>query len=83
MRLGPARIGDQLGLRASTVNRVLRRKGMPRLHEVDLATRRALCGQIERCDKDAPGEFVHVRIKSSAGPPASADTRPAAASKDT
>ena len=37
---GPARIADKLGLRASTVNRVLRRKGEPLLHELDLATRR-------------------------------------------
>jgi transposase InsO family protein len=60
---GPARIGDKLGLRASTVNRVLRREGVPRLHEVDLATRRALRGKVERYERERPGELIHVDIK--------------------
>ena len=47
----------------STVNRVLRREGEPLLHEVDLATRRQLRGQIMRYERDRPGELVHVDIK--------------------
>jgi hypothetical protein len=35
---GPARIGHKLALAPSTVNRVLRRQGVPRLNQVDLAT---------------------------------------------
>jgi len=60
---GPARIADKLGLRASTVNRVLRREGEPRLNELDLATRRALRGKIKRYERDRPGELIHVDIK--------------------
>ena len=39
---GPARIADKLGLRASTVHKVLRREGEPALRDLDLATRREL-----------------------------------------
>ena len=60
---GPARIGHRLDMHPSTVNRVLRREGEPRLHEVDLATRRQLRGQIVRYERDRPGELVHVDIK--------------------
>jgi transposase InsO family protein len=60
---GPARIADKLGLRASTVNRVLRREGEPRLHELDLATRRELRRRVKRYERDKPGELVHVDIK--------------------
>ena len=60
---GPARIADKLGLRASTVGRVLRREGEPRLHELDLATRRELRRQIKRYEHDHPGDLVHVDIK--------------------
>ena len=60
---GPARIGDKLGLRHSTVTRVLRREGEPRLHELDLATRKALRGEVERYEHDQPGDLIHVDIK--------------------
>ena len=60
---GPARIADKLGLRASTVGRVLRREGEPRLHELDLATRRELRRQTKRYEHDHPGDLVHVDIK--------------------
>ncbi len=60
---GPARIADKLGLRASTVNRVLRREGEPLLHEQDLATRRQLRRQVKRYERDKPGELVHVDVK--------------------
>lgn len=45
---GPARIGPALGMPASTVHKVLRRQRMPRLSEVDLATRDELRRQIRR-----------------------------------
>jgi transposase InsO family protein len=60
---GPARIGHRLGMHPSTVNRVLRREGLPRLNEVDLATRRQLRGQVVRYERARPGELVHVDIK--------------------
>jgi transposase InsO family protein len=60
---GPARIADKLGLRSSTVNRVLRREGEPLLHELDLATRRELRRQVKRYERDKPGELVHVDVK--------------------
>ena len=60
---GPARIGHQLGLQPSTVHRVLRREGMPRLFEVDLATRRQVRGQVQRYEHEQPGDMVHVNIK--------------------
>ncbi len=60
---GPARIAHRLGMHPSTVNRVLRREGMPRLDEVDLATRRQLRGQVRRYERARPGELVHVDIK--------------------
>jgi len=60
---GPARIAHKLGMHPQTVNGVLRREGLPRLNEVDLATRRALRGQVVRYERDAPGDLVHVDIK--------------------
>jgi transposase InsO family protein len=60
---GPARIAHRLGLRPSTVHRVLRRAGEPRLNEVDLATRRRLRAGVQRYERDRPGELVHVDIK--------------------
>ena len=60
---GPARIGHRLGLHPSTVGRVLRREGMPRLADTDLATRRALRRDVVRYERDRPGELVHVDIK--------------------
>ncbi len=60
---GPARIAHRLGMHPSTVNRVLRREGLPRLHEIDLATRRQLRGEVVRYERQRPGELVHVDIK--------------------
>lgn len=60
---GPARIGPRLGVPASTVHKVLVRAGMPRLGEVDLATRQALRKAIRRYEHDNPGDLVHVDIK--------------------
>jgi len=60
---GPARIAHRLGMHPSTVHRVLRREGMPRLADVDLATRRALRRQVVRYERDRPGELLHVDVK--------------------
>jgi transposase InsO family protein len=60
---GPARIAHKLGLVPSTVNAVRVREGLPRLNDVDLATRRAVRAQVVRYERDAPGDLVHVDIK--------------------
>ena len=55
---GPHRIGWALGESHSTVHRVLRRHGMPRLCDIDRATR-----TVVRYQRDRPGELVHVDVK--------------------
>jgi transposase InsO family protein len=57
--LGPAMIAGRLGMHASTVHRVLRREGLPRLADTDRATREP----IRRYEWDRPGDLVHVDIK--------------------
>jgi transposase InsO family protein len=57
--LGPAMIAGRLDLHASTVHRVLRREGLPRLADTDRATREP----IRRYERSRPGELVHVDIK--------------------
>ena len=60
---GPARIGHRLGMHPSTVGRVLRRRGMPPLAHLDLATRRELRRSTRRYEHPYPGSLVHVDIK--------------------
>lgn len=60
---GPARIGPKVGLAPSTVGKVLRRAGMPRLADVDLATRQQLRRSVARYEHPHPGDLVHVDIK--------------------
>jgi transposase InsO family protein len=55
---GPHRIGWALGESHSTVHRVLRRHGVPRLCDIDRATR-----TVVRYERDRPGELVHVDVK--------------------
>jgi len=55
---GPHRIGWALGESRSTVYRVLRRHAVPRLCDLDRATR-----TVVRYQRDRPGELVHVDIK--------------------
>ena len=58
-KLGPARIGHRLGMAASTVYRVLRRRGLHRLTWMDRPS-----GQvIRRYEHAQPGELVHMDIK--------------------
>jgi transposase InsO family protein len=60
---GPARIGPRVGLPASTVHKILRRQGLPRLADVDLATRAELRRRVHRYEHEHPGDLVHVDIK--------------------
>jgi transposase InsO family protein len=55
---GPHRIAWALGEAPSTVHRVLRRLGAPRLRDLDRPTR-----VIVRFERQRPGELVHVDIK--------------------
>ena len=58
---GPHQIGWILGEARSTVHKVLRRNGMPRLCDIDRATR-----TIVRYQRERPGELVHIDIKKQA-----------------
>ncbi len=58
-RWGPHRIGYALGMPRSTVERVLRRRGLSRLDAIDPATRQ----QVRRYERARPGELVHVDVK--------------------
>jgi transposase InsO family protein len=58
---GPHRIAWALGEAPSTVNRVLRRLGSPRLRDLDRATR-----TVVRYEWERPGELIHVDIKKQA-----------------
>ncbi|MFN2590542.1 MAG: IS481 family transposase [Actinomycetota bacterium] len=55
---GPHRIGWALGESPSTVHRVLRRHGVPRLADLDRPTR-----TVVRYERERPGELVHVDVK--------------------
>jgi transposase InsO family protein len=58
-KLGPARIGPIVGMPASTVHRILTRRGLNRLSWLDRPTGRV----IRRYERDRPGDLVHVDIK--------------------
>ncbi|MEU0508148.1 IS481 family transposase [Amycolatopsis sp. NPDC006125] len=58
-RLGPARIAGILGMVASTVHRILVRRGMPKLAGLDRPTGEP----IRHYERDRPGELVHVDVK--------------------
>ena len=58
-RWGPHRIAYALDMSRSTVERVLRRRGLSRLDAIDPPTRRV----VRRYEKAAPGELVHVDVK--------------------
>jgi len=59
MLWGPHRIGWELGMPRSTVARVLRLRGLPRLAAIDGPTRRV----VRRYERTRPGELVHVDVK--------------------
>jgi transposase len=58
---GPHRIGWSLCESASTVHKVLRRNNMPRLCDIDRATK-----TVVRYQRERPGELVHIDIKKQA-----------------
>src|SRR6478609_9052317 len=58
-KLGPWRIGDELGLATSTVHRVLVRHGLNRLAWLDRPSGR----EIRRYERSRPGELVHLDTK--------------------
>jgi transposase InsO family protein len=60
---GPARIGPRVGLAPSTVGKILRRQGLPRLADVDLATRQRLRREVVRYEHPRPGDLIHIDIK--------------------
>ncbi len=62
---GPHRIAWALGEVPSTVHRVLRRLGVPRLRDLDRPTR-----TVVRYERERPGELVHVDIKKQGRIPA-------------
>jgi transposase InsO family protein len=55
---GPHRIAWALGEAPATVHRVLRRRGVPRLRDLDRPTR-----TVVRYERECPGELVHVDVK--------------------
>jgi transposase InsO family protein len=55
---GPHRIGWALGEAPSTVHRVLRRHGVPRLADLDRPTR-----TVVRYERERPGELLHIDVK--------------------
>jgi len=61
-RVGPARLGPQLGVPASTLHRVLQRNGVSRLSDLDRTTGRV----VRRIETARPGELVHIDIKKLA-----------------
>jgi transposase InsO family protein len=65
-RRGADWIGAELGIAASTVGRVIRRAGLPRLSECDALTgepvRRGPVSRV-RYERKRPGELVHVDVK--------------------
>jgi transposase InsO family protein len=65
-RRGQDWIGPELGVPARTVSRILRRNGVPYLHECDPLTGeviRASKTTAVRYERDRPGELVHMDVK--------------------
>lgn len=66
LRVGPDRLGPELGVPARTVTRILRRHDMPRLSELDPMTGdviRASKTTAIRYERNTPGDLVHVDVK--------------------
>ena len=65
-RSGPDVLGADLGVPARTVTRVLRRRGMPLLRDLDPLTGeqiRASKATAVRYERDRPGDLVHMDVK--------------------
>src|SRR4051794_34938071 len=65
-RRGQDWLGPELGIPARTVSRILRRRAMPYLREVDAMTGeviRSSKASALRYERDRPGELVHMDVK--------------------
>jgi len=65
-RWGPDQLAADIGVPARTITRILRRNGVPRLHDCDPLTGeliRASKTTAVRYERDRPGELVHVDVK--------------------
>ena len=65
-RCGPDTLAPDIGVPARTITRILRRNGVPRLHDCDPLTGeliRASKTTAVRYERDRPGELVHVDVK--------------------
>ncbi len=65
-RCGPDQLTYEVGVPARTITRILRRNGVPRLHDCDPLTGeliRASKTTAIRYERDRPGELVHVDVK--------------------
>jgi transposase InsO family protein len=67
-RWGAAHIGFEVGLAASTVQRILHAEGIGRLDRGDRATSSSR-SQPRRYQREHPGELIHVDVKKLAGIP--------------
>ena len=79
-RSGPDQLTHEVGVPARTITRILRRNGVPRLHDCDPLTGeliRASKTTAIRYERDRPGELVHMDVKKLGRIP------PAAAGKHT
>lgn len=65
-RSGPDQLTFEVGVPARTITRILRRNGVPRLHDCDPLTGeliRASKTTAIRYERDRPGELVHMDVK--------------------
>ena len=65
-RCGPDQLTHELGVPARTITRILRRNGVPRLHDCEPLTGeliRASKTTAIRYERDRPGELVHMDVK--------------------
>lgn len=68
-KLGPARIGFRLGMHASTVHRVLCRRGLNRLAWLDRPSGQ-LIRRPQRYEHARPGDLLHIDVKKLGRMPA-------------
>jgi transposase InsO family protein len=65
-RDGPDVLGPKVGVPARTVSRILRRHGVPYLHECDPMTGEVIRSSkqtAQRYERERPGELVHMDVK--------------------
>jgi len=66
LRVGPARLGPELGIPTRTVGAILHRNNVPRLSECDPVTGVVIRSSKQtavRYERDRPGELVHMDVK--------------------